>query len=124
MSDLYQEIIIEEFRHPQNQGVIEDATTQWHERNSSCGDEVTVYVQLSSDQQTIADLKWTGDGCSISISAMSFLSQVVQGKSVAEVRNLTKKDVENLLGIEEVVYGREKCLLLGLHAIQKALQTI
>lgn len=122
MTDLYQEIIIEEFRHPQNQGDLSAADAKWYERNSSCGDEVTVYLKLSADKQVILDCKWTGDGCAISISALSFLSQVIKQTSVAAVLAMTKADIESLLGIEQIAYGREKCLMLGLTAIQHALQ--
>ncbi len=122
MSDLYQEMIMEEYRHPQNKGELVDFDLVWHERNSSCGDEVTVYVKLSPDHQEIVDLKWTGDGCAISMAAISFISQQVIGKPTAKVLEMSKKDLENMMGIEEIAYGREKCLVLGLEAVQKSLK--
>jgi len=122
MSDLYQEMIMEEYRHPQHKGELVDPDFSWHERNSSCGDEVTVYLKLDPKHQQIADISWTGDGCAISMAAMSFVSQQVMGKSVAEVLKLNKKDLEKMMGIEEIAYGREKCLVLGLEAVQKSLK--
>lgn len=122
--DLYQEIILEEFRNPQNQGQLQGAHIfSHHDRNASCGDEVTVYLQIDPQTQKIQQLKWQGQGCAISMAAMSLLSQYCLGKMVSELKNFDKKDVEKLLGLDEVVSGREKCLLLGLQAIRKALST-
>lgn len=121
MSDLYQEIIIEEYRHPHNKGEMIDADVQHRERNSSCGDEVTVFLKFDAEER-ISEVLWSGDGCAISISGMSLLSEFVKHKTTSEVLGLKKSDVEELLGIEEIAYGREKCLVLGLTAVQHAIK--
>jgi nitrogen fixation NifU-like protein len=122
-SDLYHEVIIEEFQNRQNQGQLADADISLHNRNSSCGDEVTVYLKFDSTGQIIEQVKWEGDGCAISIAATSLLSAYIMGKTVIDVLALQKKDLEQMLGIDEIAYGREKCLLLGLQTIQKAIKT-
>ena len=121
--DLYQEIILEEFKHPQNVGVLKNPSAQYHERNASCGDDLTAYIQID-EQQRIQDIKWQGTGCAISIASMSVLSSHLKNKqlSATEIHQLAKSDLEKMVGLTSIAYGREKCLLLGLRAIQHALQ--
>ncbi len=118
MSDLYQEIIIEEFRHPHNFGAMSDADYVIHERNSTCGDEVTMYLKVTPDGR-ISEVKWEGNGCAISMATMSVLSQVIQNKTFAEIKKMSQKDLEELLGLEEIALGRVKCLTLGFSALKK-----
>jgi nitrogen fixation NifU-like protein len=123
MSDLYQEIILEELRHPQHQGVLEgDGVVSHHERNASCGDEVTIYLKVEDHQPLL--LKWQGQGCAISMAATSLLAEKItsQHLTTEQIRLLTLQDLLELLGLEEIAPGRLKCAMLGLKAIQKALQ--
>ncbi len=126
MSDLYHEVILEEFKHPQNYGSIADADLILRERNSSCGDEVTIYLKVCDEngQQKITDIKWEGQGCAISQAAMSVLSATIkqQGMTTQHVTTLTQSPIEELLGLDEISIGRIKCLLLGVQAFKKALQ--
>jgi nitrogen fixation protein NifU and related proteins len=119
--DLYQEIILEEYAHPHNRGEIADADVTLTEVNASCGDEVTVFIKFSTDKKKITDVKWYGVGCSISIATTSVLSQMIIGQTVKAVMKLQKKDLEDALGIKHISPGREKCLMLGLKAFQKAI---
>ncbi len=122
MSDLYQEIILEEAKNPQNYGTLDDADVVLHERNSSCGDEVTVYIKFDETQQRISQLKWQGHGCIISQAAMSVLAGKMSQEhlSMTEIQALSKNEMEALLGIEDISPGRLKCLLLGVQAIKNA----
>ncbi|CAN5268364.1 hypothetical protein BH10PAT2_BH10PAT2_3010 [soil metagenome] len=122
MSDLYQEVIIEEFNHPHNQGSFPSADAEWKERNSSCGDEFHVYLKFDESGQKILKMEWLGEGCAISTASISLLSIDVQNKTVEEVLAMSKADLLQLLGIDEIAYGREKCLLLGLVAVKHALK--
>jgi nitrogen fixation protein NifU and related proteins len=121
MNDLYQEIILEEARHPQNYGVLDNPDVVVHERNASCGDEVTLYLKLDETKKQIIDLKWQGHGCIISQASMSALSGKIKSENVslAKVQKLSKNQIEELLGIEEISPGRLKCLLLGLHTFKQ-----
>lgn len=121
MDDLYQEIILHESKHPQNQGVIDDADLVVTGGNKSCGDEVTVYLKLSDDKQQIVDLKWQGSGCAISQSAMSLLSQkVASGQwTAADLQQKELPDVLELLGLDSISPGRMKCVSLGVSTLQK-----
>ncbi len=122
MSDLYQEIIIEEYNHPHNYGSLEKPDADWKERNSSCGDEMHVYLQLDESKQKVVKMEWLGEGCAISSATTSLLSLEVKNKSVADILAMKKEDLLEMLGIDEIAYGREKCLTLGLVAVKHALQ--
>jgi NifU-like protein involved in Fe-S cluster formation len=122
--DLYQEIILEECKHPKNFGSLSDADLTLEEHNASCGDKVTVFMKLkkADGKNQVIDLKWNGEGCAISMSAMSVLSSKIlkEKMTIEQLQQLQQTDMEALLGLEEITIGREKCLLIGLHAVQHA----
>jgi nitrogen fixation protein NifU and related proteins len=122
MDDIYREIIIEESKHPHNYGKLEGADVSSHHLNPSCGDEITVYIKLSDDKKTIQTVMWEGQGCAISKAGMSLLSEQLPGMSVAEINHLDKKYMEKLIGFDEVVPGREKCMMVGVAVTKKAVQ--
>jgi NifU-like protein involved in Fe-S cluster formation len=128
MFDLYQEIILEEFKHPQNQGSLENPDLELVGRNSSCGDSVVVQLKFADPTQPetspITQLKWQGVGCAISMASMSVLSaQILQQKmSLQKIRNLRQSDLESWLGLSEISAGRMKCLLLGLTTFSAQVQ--
>jgi nitrogen fixation NifU-like protein len=121
MNDLYQEVILEEYRNPQNFGVMENPDLVLHERNSSCGDEVTIYLKLNKKKDQVTDIKWQGQGCAISMASTSFTSHLTKNASLKKIETFSQKTLEELMGIDDIAIGREKCLLLGLQAIKKAL---
>jgi nitrogen fixation protein NifU and related proteins len=122
MTDLYQEIILEEYKNPQNRGIIADADLILADQHLSCGDTVKIYVKLDSKKEKIIDLKWEGKGCAISMASVSILSAaILQRKmSLAEVKMFTQTDLEKMLGLENIMEGRVGCLTLGLQALQKS----
>src|SRR5260221_393184 len=124
MSDLYQEIILEEFKNPQNYGVMKDADLVLRERNSSCGDEVTIYLKLD-EQGNISAIKWQGQGCAIRMAAMSVLSAQIKNQklSARQIRAFTQEQLEEMLGLDEISVGRVKCLLLGAKAFSQIPQS-
>ncbi|HYD35043.1 MAG TPA: iron-sulfur cluster assembly scaffold protein [Vitreimonas sp.] len=123
MSDLYQEIILEEARQPQNVGQLEDADYVIHDLNASCGDEVTIYLKLDSKTKKIAAVKWQGQGCVISQAAMSLLSAHLMAHHITldQIQLLSHRDLSEWLGINDISPGRLKCLLLGLNALKRKL---
>lgn len=120
MSDLYREIILHEAAHPQKKGLLANPTHQQDETNASCGDKVTVQLILKNDR--IDQIAWQGAGCAISQASMSLVAAFVEGKTTEEVEKISKNDLLDLLGLEEITPGREKCMLLGLRAVQVALK--
>ena len=90
LEDLYREIILDHYRTPRNRGELVTPPAQKADgHNPLCGDEITVYLQLDGD--TVSDVKVSGQGCSISQSSASMMSQAVKGKSIAEVRALVRR---------------------------------
>jgi nitrogen fixation NifU-like protein len=83
---LYQELILDHYRHPRNKGVLADADVTLAHHNPLCGDELVVYLAL--DGQTVREARFTGQGCAISQAAASMLTTAVRGTTVAEARAL------------------------------------
>lgn len=116
--DLYQEDILEHYKHPQNYGSLPDATIVQKEHNPTCGDTLTFYLHIEDGK--IADVKFEGEGCAISQAAASMLTEEILGKPAAEAQKMQKEDVLELLGIE-LGPTRLKCALLSLQGITNGL---
>jgi nitrogen fixation protein NifU and related proteins len=86
LDSLYQEIILDHYKHPHGRGLREPYDAEVHHVNPTCGDEVTLRVALGSDGtgQVIRDVSYEGAGCSISQAAKSVLTDLVVGKPVAD----------------------------------------
>ena len=85
MNDLdamYQEIILDHYKHPQNAGLREPYEAEVHHVNPTCGDEITLRVHL--DWETVTDVSYDAEGCSISQASVSVLTDVLIGKPVSE----------------------------------------
>jgi nitrogen fixation protein NifU and related proteins len=120
--DLYRETIVTEARHPQNYGPLEGADISQSYINPSCGDSINVYVKLDLGKKKIIDISWEGNGCVVSMASMSFLSAKVKGMSLTDINKMTPDDLQKILGVEEITPSREKCMMMGLMAIQKAIK--
>ena len=99
LEDLYREIILDHYRTPRNRGELPTppaVVALGH--NPLCGDEITVYLEVEDDR--VADVKVGGQGCSISQSSASMMSQAIKGKPVAEVRALVRK-FKSMMSIED-----------------------
>ena len=89
LEDLYREIILDHYRSPRNKGELPAPPAHRVEGfNPLCGDEIVLYVDIDGD--TVRDIRIGGQGCSISQSSASMMSAAVKGKTIAEVRDLTK----------------------------------
>ncbi|HQZ35187.1 MAG TPA: SUF system NifU family Fe-S cluster assembly protein [Ilumatobacteraceae bacterium] len=89
LDDLYREIILDHHRHPRNRGELPPPAPHAVGHNPLCGDEIDVYLQV--EDGVVTDVKVGGQGCSISQSSASMMSQAVKGKPVAEVRALVRR---------------------------------
>jgi len=136
---LYQELILDHYRRPRNKGELEGATTSVTMKNPLCGDEVALHVLLDGDK--VSDLKFSGRGCSISQASASMMTQLVKGKSAAEIEQLrgtfrdmvmgatdaNDQSVEKSLGSLRALSGvsrfpaRVKCALLAWNALETVL---
>lgn len=118
--DLYAENILDHSKHPHHNGELADASVTHTENNPSCGDTVTLQLRIEEDK--IADIAWTGDGCAISQAGMSMVSDELMGMCVLDAESLTEGRIKDLLGVP-VGTRRIKCALLGLHTLKNTLHT-
>ena len=82
VDSLYQEIILDHYKHPHGKGLREPFEAEVHHVNPTCGDEITLRVHL--DGETVADVSYDSVGCSISQASASVLNELIIGKSVTE----------------------------------------
>jgi nitrogen fixation NifU-like protein len=80
---MYQELILEHYKHPQGRGLREPYDAEVHHVNPTCGDEITMRVKLG-DGGKVEDVSYDGQGCSISQAAASVLHELATGSSVVE----------------------------------------
>ena len=98
LEDLYREIILDHHRNPRNRGELPPPAPHAVGHNPLCGDEIDVYLQV--EDGLVTDVKVGGQGCSISQSSASMMSQAVKGKPVAEVLALALR-FKAMLGIPD-----------------------
>ena len=143
LEDLYREIILDHHRNPRNRGELLPPAPHAIGHNPLCGDEIEVYLQV--EDGVVTDIKVGGQGCSISQSSASMMSQAIKGKPVAEVQALVRRfkgmmsipdedgnDIEPdpsvKLGDLEALQGvvkypvRIKCAILGWNTLLEALE--
>ena len=115
MYDLYREYILDHYQNPRNYGELEDPDISHEEYNPLCGDRVVFQLKLDNDR--VVDVKFHGEGCAISQASASMLTEQVLGKTLDELKALTKEDVLEMLGIP-IGPVRIKCALLPLKALK------
>ena len=115
---IYRENILDHYKHPHNKGLIEDAEIKSTENNPLCGDVITVNLKLNGLK--VWDIKFSGNGCAISQSAASMLTDEIKGKTLEDVKKINREDIADLLGID-IGPVRTKCAVLGLVAIKEGI---
>jgi nitrogen fixation NifU-like protein len=86
LDELYQEVLLDHYRNPRNTDRLDDPTSEVDAINPFCGDEI--HMQLGLDGDKVASISVTGQGCSISQAAGSLLTEIVDGKTTNEAREL------------------------------------
>lgn len=136
LNSLYQQLILEHYRNPRNKAELPEKTLEVHLANPVCGDEIRLQLRIDGDR--IAEAKFVGSGCSISQAAVSMMTTLLQGRSLADADALAKRFTEMMHGNEEAAKDkalgdlralrgvskfpvRIKCALLGFDALQQAL---
>jgi len=117
---LYREVILDHYKNPRGHGVLDPADAEAEGENPLCGDEVSVYVRFAEDGETIDEVKFSGRGCAISQAATSMLTEMVTGKTAAQVAALPKEELLDEVGIP-LTPIRLKCAMLGLTTLKVAL---
>ena len=103
LEDLYRDIILDHYRSPRNRGELPAQPARRVEGfNPLCGDEVVVYVDVADG--CVRDIRFAGQGCSISQSSASLMSSAVKGKTVPEVRDLIRT-FKSMMSVHEAILG-------------------
>ena len=141
---MYQEIILDHYKHPHHEGLREPFEAEAHHVNPTCGDEVTLRVHLEGEpgSEVVSDVSYDAIGCSISQAAASVMSDLVIGKPVAEAMDIHETFLTLMQGKGQVepdedvledgiafagvarFPARVKCALLGWMAWKDATATI
>ena len=116
MDDFYREIIIDRYQNPHFKGELDPHDITFEDSNPLCGDELRIDVRMNCEDK-IEEARFSGRGCAISLASADLLLEYVQGKSIEEVKALSKDDVLDLLGIE-LGPVRLKCALLSLKVLK------
>jgi nitrogen fixation NifU-like protein len=136
LDNLYQEVILDHYKNPQNKKLATSYDAQVHHINPSCGDEITLNVTL--DGEMILAISWDGVGCSISQASVSILTDLLIGKSLSQAQVISDsfmhlmqskgtqtgnedvlEDAVALAGVSQYP-ARIKCALLGWMAFKDA----
>ena len=133
ITDLYQEVILDHSKNPQNFGILIQYTCTAEGNNPMCGDSLTVYVNIENN--VISDVSYRARGCAISVASASIMSKIIKGKTIEEVDILFDKfhrlcmgeDIEDdemetlkvLSGVSKFP-TRVKCATMSWHAIKEA----
>jgi len=135
---MYQDVILDHYKHPHHRGLRDPFNAEVAHVNPTCGDEVTLRVTLADDGDSIADVSYDGQGCSISQAATSVLADQVIGQSVGDALKMVAAFTEmissrdTIEGDEELIGdgiafagvakypARVKCALLGWLAFKDA----
>lgn len=115
---MYQENILDHYKSPHNFGKVENATVHHHEKNPLCGDELDMFLIV--EDKKIVDIKVYPTGCAISVASASMLSDEIKGKGIDEVKNMTKEQLLEMLGIP-ISPVRLKCALLSLDTLKNSI---
>lgn len=139
LDDLYRRVIMDHYRSPRNKGELEMTDDEGKSiivdlNNPTCGDEISLQMRIEDDK--VAAIKFTGDGCSISMASASMMTDAVKGKSIEEALDMAEKfsemmqgkyyefeyeDLEALSGVSRFP-ARIKCATLSWNAMRKGVE--
>lgn len=135
LDDLYRRVIMDHYKNPRNKGTLQDGSVTVNLNNPTCGDRISLQMQI--EDGIVKDAKWGGEGCSISMSSASMMSDAVKGKKTADALELADKfsmmmqgkeaefddyeDIEALSGVNKFP-ARIKCATLAWNALRKGVE--
>jgi nitrogen fixation NifU-like protein len=136
LEELYQEVILDHSRRPRNFGALAKPDVLVHGDNPACGDEIHLGVQFGPDG-SLEEIKFSGQGCAISLASASMMTTKLKGKSRAEAAEIGRTFQNLVVGTEAVAAKgmgdlqllggvrkfpqRVKCAMLAWRAIEQAL---
>lgn len=135
LDDLYRRVIMDHYKNPRNKGKFEAEGVTIDLNNPTCGDKIS--LQLLLDGGVVREARYTGDGCSISMSSASMMTEAVKGKTLPEALELAERfsslmkgedvefeeyeDIEALSGVNKFP-ARIKCATLAWNALRKGIE--
>lgn len=118
---LYREEMLDHVKNPRNKGVIEKSDYTAKVVNTSCGDELTLYLKLDKNKKVV-DVKYEANACAVSVASASMLSEKMIGLPLSEVLKFNEKTVlDNFYS--SLTPSRQKCAFLILQAISNLSKT-
>lgn len=96
LDQLYRSVIMDHYKNPRNKGIIEDGTLTIDMNNPTCGDRIRLTLDVVDD--IVKDVKFEGEGCSISMSSASMMTEAIKGKSVSEALGMGAEFSKMMLG--------------------------
>jgi nitrogen fixation protein NifU and related proteins len=135
LDNLYRRVIMDHYKNPRNRGILEDGSHTINMNNPTCGDRIQLTFKVVDG--IVVDARFEGEGCSISMSSASMMTQAIKGKKVEEAIKLSKifsdimqgkeydddidlGDIEALQGVAKFP-ARIKCATLAWKAMEKGL---
>ncbi|GIP20904.1 Fe-S cluster assembly sulfur transfer protein SufU [Paenibacillus sp. J22TS3] len=134
LDDLYRRVIMDHYKNPRNRGKFEEDTVVVDLNNPTCGDRIS--LQLKLEDGVVQDARFTGEGCSISMSSASMMTEAVKGRKLEEALDFADRfsslmkgedvtfddyeDLEALSGVSKFP-ARIKCATLAWNALRKGI---
>lgn len=113
--NIYQEELLDHYENPSNYGTLPNPDISHEEDNPLCGDRIRIDLIIEND--IIKDVRFSGHGCTISLATASMLTEEIAGKPLAEVKQLSRDDILDMIGIP-LGPVRLKCALLPLKVLK------
>ncbi|AUS25840.1 Fe-S cluster assembly sulfur transfer protein SufU [Paenibacillus polymyxa] len=134
LDDLYRRVIMDHYKNPRNRGRFEDNAVTVDLNNPTCGDRIS--LQLKTKDGVVEDARFTGEGCSISMSSASMMTEAVKGKTIDQALDMASRfsslmkgeavefddyeELEALSGVNKFP-ARIKCATLAWNALRKGI---
>ncbi len=116
MDDMYREFILDHYKNPRFHGVLDPADITYEDDNPLCGDVIRIDLRVNSENRVV-ESAFSGQGCAISQASASMLMEEIQGKTLEELKEYTRDDILDMLGIE-LGPVRLKCAMLALKVLK------
>lgn len=120
---MYNEIVMDHFKNPRNQGQIANADGVGEVGNPICGDIMKIYIKVSKkgEKEIIKDIKFETLGCAAAIANSSMLTILVKGKEINKALKITKDDIVKKLG-GGIPKSKIHCSMLALEGLKRAVE--
>ncbi|GAP40275.1 Fe-S cluster assembly sulfur transfer protein SufU [Flexilinea flocculi] len=117
MDDMYREIILDHYKNPSYKGELDPCDLSFEDENPLCGDHLKIFLRVN-ENGIVTDARFNGHGCAISQASADLVVESIIGKNVEDLKKMTKEDVLDLLGFEDLGPVRLKCALLSLKVLK------